>query len=253
MLGNGPSSRYARYFDIDWDPPPPSSPTLFLMPVLGDHYGRVLEAGELVIERHAGSLSVRYYDHEAPLSPRTLDEVLNRAAARAGSAELEELAAAYGQLPPSILTDAADIEARHWGKEELRARLGELTTANPAVAAAIDAEIEAVNHDPDALDGLLAAELPPGLLGHRERRALLPAVLQHRDARGTAGGRRSRVRRHPPPHPRPGLRRDCKQAEGGPRGRARRPRIGGATYGDRRRPVCLRRADKDKTSSPPRL
>src|SRR6267154_389793 len=54
---------------------------------------------------------------------RRLVDLLDRAAARAGSAELEELAAAYGQLPLSILTDAADIEARHRGKEELRARL----------------------------------------------------------------------------------------------------------------------------------
>ena len=158
VLENGPSSRYARYFDIDWDPPQAKLADTVLMPVLGDHYGRVLEAGELAIERHAGSFTVRYYDHEAPLSPRTLDDLLNRAAARAGSAELEELAAAYGQLPLSILTDAADIEARHRGKEELRARLGELATAKPAVAAAIDAEIEAVNHDPDALDGLLSRQ-----------------------------------------------------------------------------------------------
>jgi (1->4)-alpha-D-glucan 1-alpha-D-glucosylmutase len=158
VLENGPSSRYACYFDIDWDPPQTKLADTVLMPVLGDHYGRVLEAGELVIERHAGSFTVRYYDHEAPLSPRTLDDLLNRAAARAGSAELEELAAAYGRLPLSILTDAADIEVRHRGKEELRARLGELTTAKPAVAAAIDAEIEAVNHDPDALDGLLSRQ-----------------------------------------------------------------------------------------------
>jgi (1->4)-alpha-D-glucan 1-alpha-D-glucosylmutase len=155
VLENGPSSRYARYFDIDWDPPEAKLADTVLMPVLGDHYGRVLEAGELTIERHAGSLSVRYYDHEAPLSPRTLDGLLGRAAARSGSGELKELAAAYGRLPLAVLTDPADVASRHSGQEELRAMLGELTAAQPEVAAAIDAEIEAVNRDPDVLDQLL--------------------------------------------------------------------------------------------------
>jgi (1->4)-alpha-D-glucan 1-alpha-D-glucosylmutase len=155
VLENGPSSCYACYFDIDWDPPQAKLADTVLMPVLGDHYGRVLEAGDLTIERHAGSLSVRYYDHEAPLSPRTLDNLLGRAAVRAGSAELEEMAAAYGRLPLAILTDPADVAARHRGKEELRARLGALCGTKPEVAAAIDAEIEAVNRDPDALDELL--------------------------------------------------------------------------------------------------
>jgi (1->4)-alpha-D-glucan 1-alpha-D-glucosylmutase len=155
VLENGPSSRYARYFDIDWDPPEAKLADTVLMPVLGDHYGRVLEAGELTIERHAGALSVRYYDHEAPLSPRTLDGLLSRAAARSRSGELKELAAAYGRLPLAVLTDPADVATRHSGKEELRAMLGELAAAQPEVAAAIDAEIEAVNRDPDVLDQLL--------------------------------------------------------------------------------------------------
>jgi (1->4)-alpha-D-glucan 1-alpha-D-glucosylmutase len=75
VLEHGPESRYADYFDIDWDPPQPELAGLVLVPVLGDHYGRVLEAGELAVERRDGSLRVRYHDHEAPLSHRTLDEL----------------------------------------------------------------------------------------------------------------------------------------------------------------------------------
>jgi (1->4)-alpha-D-glucan 1-alpha-D-glucosylmutase len=75
VLEHGLESRYADYFDIDWDPPQPKLAGLVLVPVLGDHYGRVLEAGELAVERRDGSLRVRYYDHEAPLSHRTLDEL----------------------------------------------------------------------------------------------------------------------------------------------------------------------------------
>ena len=44
--------------------------------MLGDHYGRVLEAGELRLERGNGNaLVARYYDHVAPLSPETADEL----------------------------------------------------------------------------------------------------------------------------------------------------------------------------------
>lgn len=75
VLEHGLESRYADYFDIDWDPPQPELAGLVLVPVLGDHYGRVLEAGELAVERRDGSFSVRYHDHEAPVSPRTLDEL----------------------------------------------------------------------------------------------------------------------------------------------------------------------------------
>ena len=155
VLENGPSSRYASYFDIDWDPPQRKLIATVLMPVLGDHYGRVLEAGELTVERQGGSFVVRYYDHEAPLSPRTLDDLLARAADRAGSVELKNLAADLSQLPHSILTDRAAMAERHRGNEELRNRLARLCETQPEVAAAIDAEIAAVNSDRDALDDLL--------------------------------------------------------------------------------------------------
>ncbi len=155
VLENGPSSRYASYFDIDWDPPQRKLIATVLMPVLGDHYGRVLEAGELTIERQGGSFVVRYYDHEAPLSPRSLDDLLDRAADRAGSVELKNLAADLSQLPHAILTDRAAVAERHRGNEELRDRLARLSQTQPEVAAAIDAEIAAVNSDRDALDDLL--------------------------------------------------------------------------------------------------
>jgi (1->4)-alpha-D-glucan 1-alpha-D-glucosylmutase len=166
VLENGPSSIYAGYFDIDWDPPERKLEATVLMPVLADQYGRVLEAGELVVERRGGSFSVRYHDHEAPISPRTLDEPLARAAARAraraadpaGSAELESLAAAFGRLPHGRRTDPAAVAERHRDKEVLRARLADLCAERPEIAGAIDAEVAALNQDPDALDDLLGQQ-----------------------------------------------------------------------------------------------
>jgi (1->4)-alpha-D-glucan 1-alpha-D-glucosylmutase len=158
VLENGPSSQFADHFDIDWDPPRHKLAAVVLMPVLGDHYGRVLEAGELAVERHGGSFSVRYNEHEAPLSPRTLDHLLAGAAVRAGSAELEILAVAFGRLPLATRTDPAAVAERHHDKEVLRTGLAELCVARPEVAAAIDAGIGALNRDPDALDHLLGQQ-----------------------------------------------------------------------------------------------
>jgi (1->4)-alpha-D-glucan 1-alpha-D-glucosylmutase len=163
VLENGPSSRYAHYFDIDWDPPQRKLTAHVLMPVLGDHYGRVLEAGELTIHRDGGSLTVRYFEHEAPLSPRSLDDLLARAADRAGddpegAGQLAEIAAALGQLPHAILADPAAVAERHEGVIELRGRLARLCEESAAAATAIDEAIAAVNRDPDALDELLSRQ-----------------------------------------------------------------------------------------------
>ncbi len=78
VLANGPDSRFADYFDIDWDPPQPELGGLVLVPVLGDHYGRVLEAGELTVAERDGALYVRYYEHELPLSRHSADELLRQ-------------------------------------------------------------------------------------------------------------------------------------------------------------------------------
>jgi (1->4)-alpha-D-glucan 1-alpha-D-glucosylmutase len=166
VLENGPASRYAGFFDIDWDPPERKLIAQVLVPVLGDHYGRVLENGELVLLRgggmpgvggsEAGSFTVRYHEHELPVSPRSLDDVLARAAARLDDhPELASLANAFGRLPHALITEWESVLERHRDKEILRSRLGELCTADPAVALAVDEEVKALNDDVDALDGLL--------------------------------------------------------------------------------------------------
>ena len=98
VLENGPASRYATYFDVDWDPPESRLRSSVLLPILGDHYGRVLEAGELQLERRDATFSIRYHDHAFPVSPRTLDTLLGAAAERCRSDELGFIADALGEL-----------------------------------------------------------------------------------------------------------------------------------------------------------
>ncbi len=155
VLENGPSSRYAAYFDIDWNPPEEKLRQLVLMPILGDHYGRVLERGELSLARYGGTFTVRYFDHVVPVSPRSLDDLLAGAAERAGSDELASVAVALGRLPLATDTDRASVDERHRDKEVLRATLERLLQEQPDVAEAVDAAVAATNADPDVLDALL--------------------------------------------------------------------------------------------------
>jgi (1->4)-alpha-D-glucan 1-alpha-D-glucosylmutase len=76
ILKNGLSSRYARFFDINWDPPVPSLKGKVLLGVLADRYGRELESGRLVLERRNDEeVVVRYHDDAFPVSPATLDGI----------------------------------------------------------------------------------------------------------------------------------------------------------------------------------
>ena len=155
VLENGPASPFAAFFDIDWAGRDEKSAYRVLVPVLGDHYGRVLEAGEVQVERDGGEFAVRYHEHRVPVSPRTLDDLLAAAARRGGSPELAALAEAAEALPPARMTDADAVRERHEHKLALAEDLRELTAADPDAAAALDAEVEALNTDVDRLDALL--------------------------------------------------------------------------------------------------
>jgi len=91
VLENGPSSRFASYFDVSWDPPERKLKNRILLPALGDHYGRVLEAHQLRLVRQGPRLLVRYYENEYPIDPRTYGAVLAEG--------FEDLAAAFAELP----------------------------------------------------------------------------------------------------------------------------------------------------------
>ena len=155
VLENGPSSRFAPYFDVDWDPPEAHLRNRVLLPVLGDHYGRVLEAGELRLERDGGSFVVAYHDHRVPVAPGSLDLLVAAAGRRAGSDDLTFLGGALGRLPPSTALDRASVERRHRDKEVLRSQIARMASERPDIARALDEEVDAANADPDALDAIL--------------------------------------------------------------------------------------------------
>ncbi|MEN6449749.1 MAG: alpha-amylase family glycosyl hydrolase, partial [Thermoguttaceae bacterium] len=59
VLENGPSAPHAGYFDIDWRPVKEELRNRVLLPVLGDQYGKVLEAGDIKLEYRDGGFFIR--------------------------------------------------------------------------------------------------------------------------------------------------------------------------------------------------
>lgn len=79
VLTWGEASPYRDYFDIDWQPGEPTLAGKVLLPILGDHYGRVLEDGLLRLDLDGGRLVVRYWEHTLPLHPRETADLIEPA------------------------------------------------------------------------------------------------------------------------------------------------------------------------------
>jgi len=80
LLEWGQGSIYAEYFDIEWYPRQATLQGRVLLPLLGDHYGKVLERGELTLRFDAdnGSFSIWYYEHRLPVRLRHYAAILRR-------------------------------------------------------------------------------------------------------------------------------------------------------------------------------
>ena len=62
VLENGRSSLYADFFDIDWNPVKKELKNKILLPILGEHYGKVLENQELRLEFQKGIFFIKFYN-----------------------------------------------------------------------------------------------------------------------------------------------------------------------------------------------
>jgi (1->4)-alpha-D-glucan 1-alpha-D-glucosylmutase len=69
VLARGQSSRYAKYFDVDWTPADPRLHGKVLLPILGRPYGDALAAGEIALTMDKASHPVvSYFDRKFPLA-----------------------------------------------------------------------------------------------------------------------------------------------------------------------------------------
>lgn len=170
VLENGPSSPFAPYFDIDWHPFKAELANKVLLPILGQQYGRILEAGELQLRYGAGAFTLHYWETELPVNPRTytliLDEPLGQISAALGAEhdhvlEYQSIMTGLTNLPLRTETDRAKVAERHREKEILKRRLDALAQASAEVRAAIEAAVARFNGTPgeprsfDVLDALI--------------------------------------------------------------------------------------------------
>jgi len=171
VLENGPSSAFAAFFDIDWNPPKEDLRDKVLLPILGDQYGRVLENGEIRVEREGGAFVAGYHDHRLPLAPKSWTVILEPVRARLEQqrpaddperAELESILTAIRNLPPRSERDPARVQERQREKEVIKRRLAGLLDESQAVREELAASLADLNGragDPrsfDRLEALLA-------------------------------------------------------------------------------------------------
>jgi (1->4)-alpha-D-glucan 1-alpha-D-glucosylmutase len=155
VLENGPSSQYASFFDVDWEPQEERLRKKVLVPILPDQYGRVLESGGIKVTRTGVAFQVECAGHVLPLAPNTLPAILMRAEEGARSDTLSFLAASFARLPAPEYIDRSTILARHRDKLVLFRLMKRMTAEEPGVRDQIDRAIVELNADLDALDDLL--------------------------------------------------------------------------------------------------
>ena len=137
VLENGPSSRYATWFDVDWHSFEVKLQNKVLIPVLGDQYGRILSAGQIKLEHTCERFQVRYLDNLFPVAPRSLALVLSKAAEYAQNDLLNFIADSFSQLPSPNSTDLDVAMARHRDKSVIYGLLNRLCQEEPKAVTAI--------------------------------------------------------------------------------------------------------------------
>ncbi len=171
VLENGPSSAFAPFFDIDWQPVKKELHNKVLLPVLGDQYGKVLEEGQIHLVYRDGGFFATYYERVFPLNPRSYQfilrialENLRRYADEEMVFELESILTSLEHLPGRTSTDRAKVRERAREKEISKRRIARLCTDFPQVEDAIEAAINQLDGRPgdprsfDQLDQLLEAQ-----------------------------------------------------------------------------------------------
>lgn len=154
VLENGPSARFAPFFDIDWHPVKIELNEKVLLPFLGDQYGMSLENQEIQLGYSDGAFVIRYYDHSLPVAPKSyvrilthrLDELIAALGAENPHVhELQSIATALGHLPTRSNQDPARVTERYREKEIIKKRLAAVVRASPSVANFIEDNVRLFN------------------------------------------------------------------------------------------------------------
>jgi (1->4)-alpha-D-glucan 1-alpha-D-glucosylmutase len=129
VLEWGEDSRYARWFDVEWNSHPEYLNGKLLVPFLAEQYGAELEAGhiELKFDAEHGEFNVWLYGtHKLPVSPLTYPEILSHE-----NGELGRLADDFAALANRRTELAANAN-------RLKSELAQCVATNKEVHSAVE-------------------------------------------------------------------------------------------------------------------
>jgi (1->4)-alpha-D-glucan 1-alpha-D-glucosylmutase len=155
VLENGPGSRYAEFFDIDWYSSPRAElQGKVLLPILGTPYGEVLESQQIRLAFADGAFTLHYFDHRFPATPDSYDEILGHRHAElderlpATSPELLEfhsIRTAVGHLPTPRDIAPARVAERLREKEVIKRRLAKLVEQSAEIRTFLEENVAIFN------------------------------------------------------------------------------------------------------------
>jgi (1->4)-alpha-D-glucan 1-alpha-D-glucosylmutase len=108
VLKYGRASRFANYFDIQWDSADPKLKGKILLPILGDHYERVLERCELNVQMINDEPVLRYFGNKLPIAPDSISK----------SFSVEKLNADFPAL--DALIQKQNYRLAFWGEGDIK-------------------------------------------------------------------------------------------------------------------------------------
>ncbi len=174
VLENGPSSPFASFFDIDWNPVKEELKGKILLPILEDQYGKVLESGKIRLVFENGSFFIACAGSLLPVAPRTYSRILTHRIEDllksmdpqdAFLQELQSILTALNYLPDRTEQDAKKISERNREKEVIKRRLASLCESSAEIRHWIDESVKEFNgvvarpRTFDHLDALVSAQV----------------------------------------------------------------------------------------------
>jgi len=153
VLENGRSSVYESFFDIQWKDEGGRGHDWVLVPLLEDHYGKVLEERKITLT-YNDEFALKYYGISLPVSPRShaliLKSFANACSLASASAAVQSLADEFELLPRTSGPLAAE-EAKK--RTELVARLkkevSSFFASRPELQLQLASWLEKFNGTPD--------------------------------------------------------------------------------------------------------
>jgi len=176
VLRNGRTSKFADFFDIDWNPLKGELHNKVLLPILGDQYGEELESGKLVLKYVDGEFRIDYYDKIFPIDPQTIPLIFEprgdftSLAGEESARELMGVLAGFAKLPKHDTVEAERATARQRETPFIGQRLKDMVERKPEIKGLVEEALRRINgragdgRSFDALHKLLEAQ--PYRLAH---------------------------------------------------------------------------------------